>query len=414
MSSIGYRIRRGRIVFILVNDLGESADIGRASQHLKGGPRDQQLPFRPASSHRDFLGFMPEPLGLVSFQTASISIGDAGTATLGDIHLWPSGLVTYEFSVELTDCELPAVTAIISQIQTGRYLEVAAFNLSKQLIDVLKSFIVKPVLKGLAEDYVVVWAEQLEGPGDLPTIDALRLASDPPENLAELRMQIARILRPKQKGEIPAEQELRDTWEHVYQSTIGSFTVVDFNCAFVLGHNYSNILSVLLLAQVQMLTLRELTADLQARLPELEASAKLIIGHESANRRPWIVRVFMPFIRAGRVVLTEFGILTAPDDKVRRLMLDLHGLKAYALLSIELAAHLTDHFGDVSLHRLYDRCQNCFDFTGLSEKAQKRLDTLNEVLSELTSAREHHRSFFWELIVVILITIEVVKSFLSH
>jgi hypothetical protein len=126
------------------------------------------------------------------------------------------------------------------------------------------------------------------------------------------------------------------------------------------------------------------------------------------------MRAYSPLVRAVRIVLTEFGILSAPDDRIRQLMLDLHGLKSYALISIELAEHLTDHFGDLSLHRLYDSCQLCFDFSGLSEKVERRLKTLDETLSELTSAREHHRSFFWELVVVILIAIEVVKSFLGH
>ena len=415
MNITGYRITKGQIVFILVNDLAESVDLLGAAGHLQGSPRDQQPPFRLSSISRDYLGYKPEPLGLNSLRFTVVPLQGDETAELGNIYLWSSGLVTYELAVRLEKCPLESVHATIARIQASRALESAAFNLSEQIIAELKQFMVRPALKRLAEDFVVVCAEELVANDTALTIDQIdQLTNSENESLSSLREGICGILRPMSTDERPARQEIRDTWEHVYQGVLGNFTVVDFNVAFIYGKRYESILSVLLLVQVQMLTLRELSADLQAKLPDLEASAKSIIGEQTNRKHRWFFRIVNPLVTALKVTLTQFGLMTTPNDRVNKLMLDLHELKAYALTSVELAENLTEHFGDVSLHRLYDACQDCFDFEGLSGKIDTRLKTLDETLSELNSLREHHSSFFWELVVVILITIEVVKSFFGH
>lgn len=360
---------RGSILAYRIYDAGDTIALDAAERILE-------------SSRRLVLGG-PLVEGLViavrpleiSLPRAEIVVPKLARTIKADVtaHLYDFGVVSvlYEIPIE-PDTPLEALTGICDAIYDAPELDAHGARHREKLVETLGSSIEAPHSWSEAENFTIVFLEQLAGADPHAQIEALRGSEI-----------VAKLLLGEQSNRPLSDATREDILKNSFSYLADDLVIIDWNSALVVEPNGSRVVAhVLELATCQLLEFRYYDGLLDQELARV---------YEHTEKAPRILR--SPFSALTRDVLRRFMALTEFTERVDN-----------AIKSV----------GDFYLARVYLAAIARFRVPQWRESVEAKLELVGKVYELLKGDVEVSRTQILELIVVILILVEVLAAFQRH
>jgi hypothetical protein len=237
------------------------------------------------------------------------------------------------------------------------------------MVKELGDAVIRPVLSGTCEDYVIFQIRRFASEGALERL------------LTHNSQAVAQILRADPKLRSP--QEVSDALSTKVSYSDGDLAVPDWAAALLVDPDGSDVRAVLEFAIVQLLEMRMLDARLDDELANWRR--KFSKGEHKSRL----------FFRAGKA-LNEIGELLVEGAMIKE--------------GINNALKL---IGDQYLARLYDQAAKRFHLPTWVDNVEKKLATLESIHDKMEQAHATNHQVRLEWIVIFLILMEIVVSVLQ-
>ena len=357
-------IKSGICHALYVYDIGLSIDLERIRRRLARSEVTTEV----ATSRRApkyYGGYQPAPLHLVQ-PVAGLRAGDRPLAPTVDMALYDFGAVTVTYAIPF-DGPLAEVGRLSCQVNADDSLERDARRRVQDLLERVRQAVSRPRPPGPVEDYLMFEVREAEFDGRLDQIPAA------------LGHEIARILR-AETGALSA-QEAADAASVQLSYGPDDLTLIDWNAALIFDRDASDVLDVLEFANIELLELRVLDAQLDdsldrsyAMLSEFSWSRLLGISRASSLRRVGAMQV-------------DGAILFERVSNALKLL------------------------GDQYLARVYRLASQRFHLAEWNAAALRKLDTIESLYEKLNDRNASRRLEILEWIIILLIAFEIVWPF---
>ncbi len=359
------RIGAGTCVATFAFEVGHSIDLDRCERLLSETVRQTIRPGRRAPAH---FAYRPAPLRLTQ---------DGGSASLGgrscagvNLVLYDFGAASVGFAFPLGRATLEDLVRLSDSLYGNAELLAEARSRIEGVLATIQPAVTRPRIAAVAEDYVVFQLERLE----------------PPRQAAELLREsgpaLARVLR----AEVAAlsADEVDDALAARLSVSPHDVAVVDWNAAILLDPDPEDARLVLEFANVQLLELRWLDAELDTALAQ----------------------AYDALARSGRGGLAGFR-LHAPDlDHIGELQAD-------AAVLFERVTNALKLVGDQYLSRLYRLVSDRLHLADWDAGIARKLQTLEGIYGKLSDRASTRRLEVLEWVVILLIAFEILLTLLG-
>jgi hypothetical protein len=352
---------RGTCVLTFAFEIGHSIDLDRCERLLTATVRQTIRAGRRVPAH---FFYRPAPLRLT--QDGDRLAIDGRSCAGVDLALYDFGAASVSFRLPIGGMDLEGLVGLSDRLYGNMEFEAEARSRISGILATVASAVVRPRLADIAEDYVVFQLERLE-----PHRSAAEL-------LAQCREVLARVLR--SEGSVLAEQEIEDALAARLSVHPDDLALVDWNAAVILDSDPDDARLVLEFANVQLLELRWLDAELDLVLAqaydELARSARGVAGFR----------------------------FNSPD--VGRL----GELQADSAVLFERVTNALKLIGDQSLSRLYRLVSDRLHLADWDAGIARKLGTVEGIYGKLGDRAAARRLEALEWIVILLIAFEIVLS----
>lgn len=335
-------------------DIAQGIDLGHAERLLGAGGR------QPPPAHRapPSFEFRPAPL-----RVAIEPFGCSGHTETAEALIHDFGAATVITSIRL-DGVLASLGPVASRLRTPAVAELARQRMATVLAG-LGPAATRPHLVDLVEDYFIIQAE----PSAQPNVGSLA-------NRSLLAGLLRGDLEPLSPEEIDDALSLRASYRPDDE------IIVDWDGALVTDHDPAEVVAVLELANVQLLELRHLDAELD------------------------------------RLVGAAYQAIAAPTPlgpTPHRLALRRLGeLQTDAAVLFEHVSNDAKLVGDQYLGRVYRMVARRFRLDDWNRAIDRKLQTVDGIYQKLTDRSSARRLEFLEWIVILLIAAEFALAFLRR
>lgn len=353
-------IRTGTCFALYALEAGQGIDLDRAERRLAAAERQRVKAPRRAPA---FFAYEPAPLR-VTVPVEPVIVGAAATAATADVVLYDFGAVSVSLALPLAG-PLAAVPALAAELYGNERLAALARAVVERLSAMLGDAIARPHVAAVVEDYPVFVVAEL-----VPPLNAAALIE------GEART-VAQLLR-AEPLELSA-QEIADAVSHRISFGPDDVTVVDGDAALVYDREAEDVRAVLEFANVQLLEMRFLDAQLDRSLDR--AYEELARG-----RRPG---------------------LSGPDlRRLSRQQID-------AAVLFEQVSNAVKLIGDQYLARVYGMAGRRFHLSEWDAAIARKLQTMEGIYAKLTDRAADRRMEMLEWIIIVLIAVSIVLPFLG-
>ena len=357
-------IARGACHPLFVFEVGLSVDLDACERELREPSGRQEIRHRGRGPH--FFQYRPAPLR-VSQQTGEVQIGAYRTDPRVDLVLYDFGAVSAGYRIPI-EGSLESLVDLSLTLRTHPELFADARRRVEELIRGLHSAIVKPRVDETAEDYLVFQLEEVTD-----SRDALSFCADHAATIAQ-------VLR-GERGPLSPE-EIRDATESRISFGVQDVTVVDWEAALVLDPDPEEVRAVLEVANVQLLEMRWLDAQVDRAL---ERSYDLAA-------------------RAGRPSWRMPASLNADLNQVAELQVE-------SAVLLERVTNALKFFGEEYLTRIYRLVAARFHLADWDASITRKLETIERLYGKLADRAAGRRMELLEWVVILLIALEILLSF---
>ncbi|MBM3987855.1 MAG: hypothetical protein FJ294_07860 [Planctomycetes bacterium] len=354
---------RGECRALFAFDVAQSIDLAGAARAIREPSSEGKLGHtHPAPA---YFQFKPPPLRIVQ-SCEPLAIGRWTTEATCEVVIFEFGAVLVSFAIamdrELADCvELSCALAVDTS------LEDAARARALALAQAIPAHVTKPGLADVFEDYSVF------------RLPAHMLGDDAERFLADCGPLLAGILRAERA---PLSREVQaDALSVRLQYGPDDLTLVDWHAAVVLDDQPEDVLRLLEYANVQLLEMRFLDAQLDAALED---------SYRSLSRR-------------------ETRHLYGPLA-LRRDLRRLSSMQLEAAFLFERVGNTLKVSGDQFLARVLRQAGTRFRLQEWNDAAQRKLAALDNVYDKLHDDASTLRAEVLEILIVLLIVFEIVLS----
>lgn len=339
-----------------------SIDLARAAARFPASAREAMPQSRRLPVDADF---SQKPLRIV-VDRAPIALGAWCTERAVEVTLYDFGAMSVSFRIGINDA--PAgLRALAATLWNNAALAAAARACVDEVLAALGDSAQRPDVRGVPEDYIVFVVDPARLEGTAPTVAAFG-ADD-----------LAALVRLEDKP-LSAE-EVADATAQPLAYGEHDLVLVDWAAAFVVDAEPAATLAVLEFANVQLVELKHLDAELDRGLDQVWAMA---------NDRSLFSRFRL---RSNLRKLTE---------------LELEGAALFDGITNALKL-----FGDAFLARVQRAAGRRFRIDDWERSIARKLETLGSVSARLESRQSQYRSELLEWIIIALIAFEVVKAFVT-
>jgi hypothetical protein len=360
----GTTIVRGTCHPLYVFEIGQLVDLDGCEKRIQDTAERLALKQRGRLSH---FQYRPAPIRVTQ---------PAGTGLVGGFAVAPTvELVIYGFGAVSVGYAIPIPGPLESLIEMSIGLrargELVADARSRveALVRSLGELIVKPRVAEIFEDYVLFEVQALEPARDAATF------------LAAESSTLAGILR-AERGAL-SDDEIQDAMEATISFAVGDLSIIDYDTGFVLDEDPEEVRAVLEVANVQLLEMRYLDQELDQAL---QRSYSLLARHGG-----W--RSLAPAAYA-----KDLG-------EVAELQLD-------SAMLLERVTNALKFFGEEYPTRIYRLAARRFHLGEWDQSITRKLETIESLYQKLAGLAAGRRMEMLEWVVIILITLEIVLSFL--
>jgi hypothetical protein len=354
-------VRRGTCYALLAYDVGSAIDLADCERRLT---ETRRRALRVRSRAVAYFEYRPAPLHVV-LQAEPVPIGGGATAAEVAIVLYDFGAVTVTFAVPLVG-PLETVIALSDVLDDAPALRTRGHALVEDLLARLGSAVRDARIAPTTEDYLVFHLETLD-----PAVPPAALWSTHAH-------QVARLLR-SEPGAL-AEPEAAEAVAARLAYGPGDGALFDWNAAVVYAPDLEDIRTVIEFANVQLLEMRYLDAQLDLALDQ---------SYTLVSRRG-----LAGFLRSYSVDV----------QRVARLQVD-------AAILFERVSSGLKIFGDQYAAKGYRLLADRFRLAEWDATILRKLQTLDSIYGKLSDRAAARRLEALEWIIVLLIAISIVLPF---
>ncbi|HEU5170213.1 MAG TPA: hypothetical protein VFU46_06730 [Gemmatimonadales bacterium] len=359
-------IASGTAFAIHAFELGHSIDLDRCERIVAESARQTIRPSRRLPEH---FAYRPAPLRLVQ-EGGGLAVGRLRCAAV-HVVLYDFGAASVAYELPLAGCPLEELADLSDRLCGGAGLVADARGRLEALLAVIGPAVTRPRLAEPVEDYLVFEVARFD-----PPVEPARLLSDAGPTLA-------RLLR-GETGSL-APEEVEDALGARLRVGPGDLAVVDWNAAFVCHPAADEARVVLDFANVQLLELRWLDAELDAALEQ----------------------AYDALARVARGGLAELAFPAADLRHVGELQAD-------AAVLFERVTNALKLVGDQYLSRLYRLVSGRLHLADWDAGIFRKLQTLDGIYQKLADRSAARRLEAIEWIVVLLIAFEIVLTLVGR
>lgn len=356
-------VTRGSCHVLVAFEVGQAIDLSRAEQLAAGGTRRPWVPSRRAPQQ---FGTRAAPLRILKDGPGSPTVAGLVPAAV-EVVLYEFGAASVGISFPLVG-PLDALPALSDELYDHPALLADARTRLVGLLGTIAPAIVRPKLAEVVEDYVVF------------QIDALSAPLAPADLIREHGAIIARILR-AERGPI-SDDEVADALAARLSAGPSDLVVVDWNAALVYDPDPAETCAVLEFANVQLLEMRFLDAELDFALEQ----AYDTLGR--AERGAALLHSYAPAL--GRIA----------------------ELQADGAVLFERVTNALKLVGDQYLSRLYRLVSARFHLGDWDASIVRKLQTIDGIYQKLADRATARRLEVLEWIIIILIGVSILLPFL--
>ncbi len=355
-----FRINRGACHPLYVFEVGLAIDLDAAARGLQVAPGRQVLRHRErASSPFDY---RPLPLR-ISQERSGPAIPPFDLDSTVELVLYDFGAASLSYTIPLGPSAVDILALSVVLRGHGALLADARTRVT-ELIQALGPAVQRPRVAEPVEDYFIFEVTALEGGSDAASFCA---------DHAEL---IARVLRAETTELSP--DEIADAIEARLSFGRRDVTLVDWDSAFILDPDPSDLRAVLEFANVQLLELRYLDAQLDQ---VLERSYELL-----SRRAGW--RAIAPsFLAEDRRQLSQLQVDSA--------------------MLLERVSNALKFLGEEYLARLYRLVAGRLHLAEWDAGITRKLATVESIYQKMTDRAATRRMELLEWVVILLIALEI-------
>jgi hypothetical protein len=359
------QIEEGAALVWFAYDLGHQIDLDRAQQRVAAGVEREQI----RHEHRapPYFQFEPAPLRIAD-DAPPIALGALATDGHVEATLYDFGAVSIAYRIPMGPRSLEQLADLAGTLDDNPQLLADSRDRVERLLRQLGDAIENPRIADLVEDYTVFHARRWS-----PPVEPARIVD-------EHRAIIARILRCEREPMSPGE--LDDALQVRLAYGVNDDVVIDWNGAFVFDALGEDTLAVLEFANVELLEMRFLDDRLDAALEQSHAVVR-------ARRR------------------SPFGRPRDVAESMRRIA----RLQIESAILFESVNNAIKLLGDQFLARLYRLAARRLHLDEWDANILRKLETIENIYEKLSDESSTRRMELLEWIVIILITLEIVFSF---
>ena len=344
-------------------DVAQSIDLAGAARAIHEPSTEGKLGHtHPAPA---YFQFRPPPLRIVQ-RCEPLRVGKWSTGLTCELVLFEFGAVLVSYAIEL-GAELEECLELSCALAADTSLEQAARARAVALAKAIDAHVTKPGLAEVFEDYSVF------------RLPATLLGNDVERFLAEQGAALAGILRAERAA--LAREVQTDALSVRLQYGPDDLTLVDWHAAVVLDDQPEDVLRVLEYANVQLLEMRFLDAQLDGALED---------SYRSLTRRE------------ARHLLGPLAL--------RRDLRRLSSMQLEAAFLFERLGNTLKVSGDQFLARVLRQAGARFRLQEWNDAAQRKLAALDNVYDKLHDDASTLRAEVLEVLIVLLIVFEIVLS----
>ncbi len=356
-------VARGSCQVLVAFEVGQAIDLDRAEQLAASGTRRPWVPSRRAPQQ---FGTRAGPLRFLKDAAGVPTVAGLAPSAV-EISLYEFGAASVGITLPLTG-PLDTLPAISDELYGHPVLLAEASARVAALLVTIAPAVVRPRVANVVEDYVIF------------QIDAFATPLGPQELMRDHAPIIARILR-AERGAV-SDDEVADALSVRLAAGASDLVVVDWNAALVYDPDPGETCALLEFANVQLLEMRFLDAQLDAALEEAYDTLS------RAGRGVALLRSYAPVL--GRVA----------------------ELQADAAVLFERVTNSLKFVGDQYLGRLYRLVSGRFHLGDWDASITRKLQTIDGIYQKLADRATARRLEVLEWIIIVLIGVSILLPFL--
>ncbi len=359
----GTAIARGTCHPLYVFEIGQLVDLDGCEQRIQDTSERLALKQRGRLSH---FQYRPPPLRVT--QPAGVTqIGGYAVAPTVELVIYGFGAMSVSYAIPFAG-PLDSLVDMSIGLRARPDLVADARARVTSLVASLGSLIVKARVAEIFEDYALFAVQSLE-----PFSTAADLVGAESGTLA-------RILR-AERGTL-SDDEIQDAMQASISFGVGELSVIDYDTGFVFDPEPDEVRAVLEVANVQLLEMRYLDQELDQAL---QRSYALL-----ARQGGW--KALAPAAYAGDLA------------EVAELQLD-------SSILLERVTNALKFFGEEYPTRIYRLAARRFHLGEWDQSISRKLETIESLYQKLADRAEGRRMEMLEWVVIILISVEIIISF---
>lgn len=363
------RIEKGRCRVYLAFDVGFAIDLDAARRSLSGLVPEEGIKHK--GHVPPYFQFDPRPLRLVQTIDALDVGGGVRSTPSVEVALFDFGGASVAYDVPIGG-GLEELVDLSCRLIACRALHDDARARLEKLVELLRPNVQRAHVAPLVEDYLVFQFERLEP-----------LAA-PSSLWTEHGPTIARILR-SEKDEL-SEQEITDALSGRVSFGVHDVALIDWNAAVLVDHEPDDVLDVLEFANLELLELRFLDAQLDRALDRSHDTL------QTSPRRLWHLR------NARRV----------REEMRRTAQMQVDGAVLF-----ERVTNALKLYGDQYLARVHRVASQRYRLAEWNAGVLRKLETIESIYEKLHDDANTRRMEALEWIVILLIATEIALTLLG-
>ncbi|MBL8860006.1 MAG: hypothetical protein JNL28_15970 [Planctomycetes bacterium] len=360
------RIQRGLVRVLFAYDIGLSIQLDRCSRYVKGLQADERIKHKGHAPQ--YFQFDPSPLHVVQ-DIEPIAIGAHVSAGSVEITLFDFGGVSVAYTLPFAG-EFEDLIRLSADLASSEVFRTDSRERVTNLLELVREAVDKPGVADLDEDYLVFQIDSFAEDVPLSDLHTLHAPS------------IARLLRSERDP--LSDQEITDALASRVSFGTRDVALLDWNAALLIDREPDDVLAVLEFANLQLLEMRFLDAQLDKALDR---------AYESSNApRVWLN------LRMTGAARKEFA-------RVAQRKVD-------SAILFERVSNAIKMLGDQYLARVYRQVSGRYRMSEWNTGILRKLDTIESIYQKVHDDSAGSRMEVLEGIVILLIAIDIVIAIL--
>jgi hypothetical protein len=352
---------------ILAYDVGLSIDLEACAQRLT--PISQRVRIRPKHHTPTYFEYRLAPLRITQ-EAGALPFGDYCSSTSVDVVLYDFGAVSLTYHIPLQGSFLGLLALSEALVDNPQLLRDARRRV-EDLLEVVQDAVQRPYIADCVEDYAIFQIEAFSTPCSADELST------------KYAQEVAQILRVEHT--MLSDQEVHDAISHRLAFSLDDdVAIIDWHAALLFDRAADDVRAVLEFANVELLEMRYLDAQLDDALNQ---------AYEALSRRT-------------RHWLRLPGAAAADLHRVAQMQVDSAMLFEGVNNSLKL-------LGDQYLARVYRLASQRFHLEAWDASIIRKLHTLESIYAKIADRATNRRMEVLEWIIIVLIAVSIVLPLIS-